>query len=170
MINPEDHQRNVSFRTDTFINMMGGIYEKVSAIAGAEEAEKIFFESGYNSGKNFAERIDAQWSNSDLDLFDSIKAKFKKWCEFDSAVGWGNFSSEIAYDEENNCLAGNISINEAFIVDNKGKRKICNFIKGYCSGVAETLLGSVEVELVCKECPLKNKFHPKCVFSLKTID
>lgn len=24
MINPEDRQRNVSFRTDTFINMMGG--------------------------------------------------------------------------------------------------------------------------------------------------
>ena len=41
MKNLEDHQRNVSFRTETFINMMGGIYEKVENMVGENEAEKI---------------------------------------------------------------------------------------------------------------------------------
>jgi len=166
MINPEDHQRNVSFRTDTFINMMGGIYDKVKALVGDEEAEKVFFESGYASGKNFGERIDSQW-NTGYDIED-IKTKIKKWCQFDSAVGWGKFSSELSYDEEKDDLTGTICINEAFIVDAKNKRKICNFIRGYCTGVVETLLGSIEVELTCRECPYTHKFKNHCLFDLKT--
>lgn len=165
MINPEDHQRNVSFRTDTFVNMMGGIFEKVEQLAGEEEAEKIFFDSGYVSGKNFAERIDNQWDTGYS--FEDIKMKLEKWCKFDSAVGWGRFESELDIDEEKDCLSGSISISEAFIVDNKKKRKICAFIRGYCTGVVEILLNSVEVELVCRECPLKSKFKTKCVFDIK---
>lgn len=166
MVNPKDHQRNVSFRTDTFVSMMGGIYEKVESLAGSEEAENIFFESGYVSGKNFAERINNQWDTGYS--FEDIKMKINKWCEFDSAVGWGHFSSNLFIDEENDCLNGKICINEPFIVDHKKKRKICSFIRGYSSGVVETLLNSVEVELTCVECPLKSKFKTRCVFELKT--
>lgn len=166
MINPEDHQRNVSFRTDTFVNLMRGIYEKVEAIAGPEEAEETFFNSGYVSGNSFAEKIEEQWNIGYS--FEDIKFKFKKWCEFDSAVGWGNFTSKISIDEENDCLNGTISISEPFIADYKKKTKICGFIRGYCTGVAETLLNNVEIELVCKECPLKSKFKTKCVFEIVT--
>ncbi len=166
MINPEDHQRNVSFRTDTFVNMMGGIFEKVEQLTNEEEAEKIFFESGYVSGKNFAERINNQWDTGYS--IEDIKMKFDKWCKFDSAVGWGRFSAEVDIDEESDALTGTICINEAFIVDNMKKRKICSFIKGYCSGVVEILLNSLEVELVCRECPLKSKFKTQCVFDIKT--
>ncbi len=166
MINPEDHQRNVSFRTDTFVNMMGGIFEKVEMLTNEEEAEKIFFDSGYVSGKNFAERINNQWDTGYS--IEDIKMKFEKWCKFDSAVGWGKFSADVEVDEETDALTGTISINEAFIVDNMKKRKICSFIKGYCSGVAEILLNSLEIELVCRECPLKSKFKTQCVFDIKT--
>lgn len=166
MINPEDHQRNVSFRTDTFVNMMGAIFEKMEKITSKEEAENVFFESGYNSGKNFAERINNQWDTGYS--IEDIKMKLKKWCKFDSAVGWGRFSAEVDVDEQQDTLTGTICINEAFIVDNKNKRKICSFIKGYCSGVIEILLNSLEVELVCRECPLKSKFKTKCVFDIKT--
>lgn len=166
MVNPEDHQRNVSFRTDTIVNMMGGIFERVEEIAGSEAAESIFFDSGYASGKNFSEKINNQWDTGYS--FEDIKNKINKWCEFDSAVGWGLFSSEIFIDEENDSLTGKIRINEPFIVDHKKKRKICAFIRGYSSGVVENLLNSIEVELTCSECPLKSRFKTQCVFELKT--
>ncbi len=164
MINPEDHQRNVSFRTDTFINLMGGIYEKVSEIADEKVAEEIFYNSGYVSGKNFAERINSQWDTGYS--VEDMRAKLNKWCKFDSAVGWGHFSSEINIDEENDVLNGTIRINEPFIVDNTKKRKICGFIRGYCEGVVETLLNSIDIDLTCKECPLQSKFKCSCVFSI----
>ncbi len=164
MINPEDHQRNVSFRTDTFINMMGGIYEKVSAIADENAAAEIFFESGYVSGKSFADRINSQWDTGYT--IEELKHKIDKWCMFDSAVGWGNFSASIDYDEEHG-LVGELRISKAFVVDKSKKRKVCNFIKGYCTGVIETLLGGVDIELTCRECPLKNKFKCVCVFDIR---
>ena len=61
MINPEDHQRNVSFRTDTFIRMFGGIFDNVVALAGHEKACGIFHESGYNCGQTFAQRLNSSW-------------------------------------------------------------------------------------------------------------
>ena len=162
MINPEDHQRNVSFRNDTLINLMGGIYEKVAGYSSNEAAEEIFYSSGYTGGRNFGERIKNQWNLGSS--FEDIKKKLDKWCKFDSAVGWGKFTIELNYDEENDCLTGKLSINEAFIVDKVGKRKICGFIRGYCTGVIETLLDLPGVELRCKDCPLKSMFKSACVF------
>lgn len=166
MINPEDHQRNVSFRTDTFVNMMGEIYEKIETMVGAEQAQEIFFNSGYASGKNFAERISNQWDFGYT--VDDIKLKFDKWCKFDSAVGWGRFFADLQLDPETDSIGGTICINEAFIVDNKKKRKICTFIKGYCTGVAEVLLNSSEIELACTQCPLNSKFKTQCVMEIRT--
>lgn len=165
MINPEDHQRNISFRTDTFINMMGEIYEKIQTLTDESQAQKIFFNSGYASGKNFAEHINNQWDFGFT--AEGIKAKFEKWCKFDSAVGWGHFSTDLEIDPETDSINGNIYINEAFVVDNRKKRKICMFIKGYCTGVAEVLLNSSEVELVCSQCPLNSKFKTHCVMEFK---
>ena len=166
MINPEDHQRNVSFRTDTLINMLGGIYEKVAEIVDEKQAEEIFYTSGFTSGKNFAERINNQWDTGYT--VEDMRQKLQKWCKFDSAVGWGHFSSEIEVDEEQDKLTGTIRINEPFIVDNTKKRKICGFIRGDCQGVVETLLNSIEVELTCKECPLQSKFRCACVFNISS--
>lgn len=164
MINPEDHERNVSFRTDTFINMMGGIFAKVKELVGEEEAENIFFESGYSSGRNFAERNDNRWDMGYSK--EGLQIKFDKWCQFDSAVGWGKFSATINYDEVGDTISGTVCINEAFIVDSKNKRKICAFIKGYCTGVIEVLL-KADVELVCRNCPMQSRLGTKCVFEFE---
>ena len=166
MINPEDGEPNVSFRVDTFINMMGGIYEKVADIANSDEtAQEIFFESGYASGENFANRIITKWGKGSS--IDEIKKKINKWCQFDSVVGWGKFEADINFDEENDTFEGTLTITEAFIVDTKHKRKVCAFIRGYCTGVLNTLLNNSEVELTCRSCPLEKKFNCKCVFDVK---
>lgn len=162
MINPEDRQRNVSFRTDTFINMMGGIYDKVKTLSSEEEANDVFFQSGFLGGSNFGSRLAAQMENSRL----SNEERLEQWCRFDSQVGWGRFLVDIDIDEEEGTLNGTLKINECFIVDKAGNRRICSYIRGYCEGVIETLLGGVGVTLVCRTCPMKNKFKSECIFDI----
>lgn len=164
MINPEDLQRNVSFRTDTFINMFGGIFDSIVELSGKEKAKEIFHYSGYLSGQNFAQRLNSRW---DFEQKNSsfYEKKLKKWCEFDSNVGWGKFSIKIDVNEDTGDLDGELTINECFIVDKKNRKKVCEFVKGYCEGVIETLLG-VQVMLECITCPLQNRFKSKCIFKI----
>lgn len=164
MINPEDHQRNVSFRTDTLLNLMGGIYDNVIKLTDSNVAENIFYSSGYSSGKSFAERINNHW-DSGYD-YNSINNKVHKWCKFDSAVGWGNFSVNIYKEETEDNKIGTLSINEAILVDKSNKRKTCSFIKGYCTGVLDRLLENIDIELVCKSCPLNSRFKCVCEFDI----
>ncbi len=165
MVNPADSVRNVSFRTDTFINMMGGIYEKITSTDGEEVAQNIFFQNGFECGKNFATQM-----NSKLGSGSSVaemKEKVQKWCEFDSQVGWGKFEANLDIDVQRETIGGNLTITEAFIIDTEKERKVCAFIRGYCTAVLNTLLGHLDVELICKECRLKNKLRNQCVFEVK---
>lgn len=165
MINPEDHQRNVSFRTDTFINMFGGIYQEVVNLTGdPAKIQAIFHTSGYTSGQAFAQRLNSHWDLQSNNVL-LYAEKLRKWCEFDSDVGWGKFDIDVDVNEETGDFKGKLTINECFIVDTKNKRMICEFIKGYCEGVIETLLG-VEVALQCVVCPLRNRFRTTCCFDI----
>ena len=164
MINPEDQQRNVSFRTDTFINMLGGIYDEVCNLSDIEHAKKTFLLSGYSCGQAFAQRLNSRW-DLEAQTTSLYEEKLRKWCEFDSDVGWGKFDINVNVNEETGDFTGRLTINECFIVDIKNKRLICEFVRGYCEGVIETLL-SAKVRLVCKVCPLKNKFRNSCVFDI----
>ena len=161
MTNPEDHHRNVSFRVDTLIRLMAGIYDRVKGLSGEEEAEKIFFEVGCAGGKGFAERY-PQWE-SGFDL-PSLQRNFDRWCRFDSAVGWGAFRATVEADEEKDTVFGTVSIKAPFLVDNENKRKICAFLRGYCAGVIGVLLRTKEPELSCGLCPLNRRMANTCEF------
>lgn len=164
MINPEDKQRNVSFRTDTFIDMMGGIFDEIRKLSDEEHAKRAFYESGYSSGYSFAKKLNSNWdlSATGKSIFEE---KLRKWCEFDSDVGWGKFDIKTKFDRETGNFSGSLTINECFIVDTENKRHICEYVKGYCDGVIETLLRA-KVELKCRICPLKNRFESACVFDI----
>ncbi len=162
MINPEDRMRNVSFRQDTFINMMGGIFSEIANTIDADHAEKVYYQCGFDGGSNFGTRLNQMLENSNM----SIVEKLQKWCEFDSCVGWGRFQTNIELDEEKGTLSGTLGINECFFVDKKHNHKICSYIIGYCTGVIEALLGNIDVTLTCVTCPMKNKFKSECVFNI----
>ncbi len=164
MINPEDQQRNVSFRTDTLIGMIGGIYDKIVQLSDDESAQSALLASGYACGQSFAQRLNSQWdlAAQGTSLYEE---KLTKWCKFDSDVGWGKFDIKIDVNEETGDFNGELTINECFIVDFKNKRHVCQFVKGYCEGVIETLLG-IKVKLICKVCPMKNRFKTACVFDI----
>lgn len=166
MVNPADHQRNVSFRSDTLVELFSEIYRAVSEVTDEATAAKIFFQSGYNAGENFGTRLNEMWSEKDYE----IELKLKKWCEFDSAVGWGKFDIEMKVDEEEGTLEGELTIAENFMANKKKKWQICEFIKGYCSAVIKSLCRDVDVKLECETCPMKNKFKNECKFRISVLE
>jgi predicted hydrocarbon binding protein len=165
MINPVDRFRNVSFRSDTYVKFCSEMYNRIREISNDDTAMESFFASGYNSGSSFGRRLEDQFSISSRPL--STEEKIKRWCEFDSSVGWGKFRSTLTINEEEGTIDGFLTINECFIVDKIGKRKICQFIVGYCSGVLEQILNGVPVEIKCVGCPLNNRFKNECKFEVK---
>lgn len=166
IINAEDRQRNVSFRTDTLVSIFSEIYGAIRELSGDVDAKKIFFDAGYKSGVNFAQRLFNQWNNECI----SMEEKLEKWCQFDSSVGWGKFDVDITIDRERDCLTGELRINECFIVDKRVNCEICSFIKGYCTGIIEIICGNVGIELECIECPIKSRFKSACVFKIMMKD
>lgn len=164
MINPVDHHRNVSFRSDTYVKFCSGMYDAMSKMAGKEVADKAFFDSGYESGGSFGRRINDQLNSNIIPM--STEEKINRWCEFDSSVGWGKFTNNLTIDKEAGDIKGTIDISECFIVDKIGNRKICEFIKGYCNGVLEQIINGVPVNLECVSCPLTNKFKTECKFKV----
>ncbi len=163
MINPADHQRNVSFRDDTLMSIFDTIYQAVADEIDEETAEEIFFNAGKKAGENFGKRLKDQWKSEDY----SIEDKVNRWCAFDSAVGWGKFTAkDIVVDDENDTFSGKLEISENFIVDEddeEDESKICRFVQGYCSGVLKKIATS-KVCLVCDDCPKKKITSNVCKF------
>ncbi|MGN0428500.1 MAG: TIR domain-containing protein [Acetatifactor sp.] len=160
MTNPGDNVRNVSFRQDTFLNMMSFLHNAI--LSDRTDADQVFFECGYACGDNFGHRLNQKLNEQDI----TVEEKLKKWCEFDSNVGWGKFDTDIQIDEENGTLTGTVRINECFFVDKKNKVQVCSYIRGYCSGVIEALIEDIDITLTCTSCPLKNKLKKECVFDI----
>ena len=84
-------------------------------------------------------------------------------------MGWGKFDIKVDVNEETGDFSGELSINECFIVDRKERKRICEFVRGYCEGVIETLL-CIRVTLECIECPMKNRFKSVCKFRILLED
>ncbi|HIZ04014.1 MAG TPA: toll/interleukin-1 receptor domain-containing protein [Candidatus Borkfalkia avistercoris] len=167
MINPADQHRNVSFRSDTFVTMFSQIYDSVADATDEARAERIFYESGHECGHNFGRRLESTMEEKSEYRQYTPEEKIARWCEFDSTVGWGKFSSDIKVDREEGTLSGKLSISECFLLDRSpAHRHVCAFIRGYCEAVLEVLLGDVEVELACSSCPYVKKFKNVCEFEV----
>lgn len=168
IINQSDGTRNISYKVDTINRMLSVVYQKVCSLVSIDEAEKVLHEMGYDSGSSFGRVMNEKW---ELEDNMSINDKITMWCDFDSEVGWGRFRNNLVVDEEEGTVTGTIDIHENFLCYNRKKDdvKICGFLKGYCEGVLEELLGGAQVTLTCsgEGCPLHNKLKKKCSYSVK---
>lgn len=167
IINQMDGTRNISYKVDTINRMLSVMYEKVSELTSEEDASRILTEMGYDSGSAFGRVMNEKWELED-DL--NINDKITMWCDFDSEVGWGRLVNNLNVDEEEGTITGTIDINENFLCYKRKKTeaKICVFLKGYCEGVLEELLGGAQVKLVCSGtgCPLNNALKKKCSYQV----
>lgn len=172
IINQSDGSRNISYKVETINRMLTVVYNKTMELAGVEAAEQMLFDMGYDSGSAFGRVMHEKWELEDSDL--SFENKFALWCDFDSVVGWGRFKSSIKVDEEEGTLNGYLEIKENFLCHNRKKTDapICGFIKGYCEGVIEELLGGLQIKLTCEsgQCPLKNALKKVCKFKVEIAE
>lgn len=166
MINPSDRHRNVSFRSDTFLTLFSQIYDSVAKATDPESAEEIFRQSGYTCGANFGRRLQSTMDEKNGYRDYTPEEKIARWCEFDSNVGWGKFSSQIRIDTDAGTIDGKLSISECFLMDKSSSRRpVCAFVRGYCEAVMSALLG-VQLRLTCKSCPYIKKFSNTCEFEV----
>lgn len=146
MLNPHDDQPNVSFRITTFVQMMKELHKKAQRIVyetgkseeeSKEDVERMFREGGITCGENFGSALLHMWANTGLD----IDTKIKKWCEFDSDVGFGRFDYFPARETPNLekdviCLTNNfLSVGQTGNDPN-----LCLFMTGYITGVLRRLV------------------------------
>lgn len=214
LINPSDGTRNVSFKVETFQLLLMGLkggYKDIIAkvekesINGAEEsvgknnkAAKPLIKqewfigllraSGMRCGERFGQALEKDWSGIEL----SQDEKIKRWCEFDSDVGFGRFKMDMStlFIKGGMLSELDIIMRESFLTacddtvfnrsdgDEEQNHQFCSFMEGYIQGVLNNILeNSVEVTHRPLESAGREPFFryqdtksESCVFQVKAIE
>jgi len=175
LLNRADQTRNVAFKIETFSNLLTKIYtETIQALRNqkmqnAERVAKdVIMNAGKDSGSRFGRALDQQFQKQGARI--ALERRIAKWCEFDSDVGFGKFSSnDIKVEKETNRVEGKITLQENFLVI--GRRitddNICCFMKGYIWGVLEELTGlPLLVKHTKKYCAQFQVGGDTCIFEI----
>lgn len=162
MINPEDKSRNVSFKVETFQLILSGISDYLeSLISDMGEAlpegfdkqnwfHTCLFTTGEKCGKKFGKALQLLWKD-EFEFGENEEMKIRKWCEFDSSVGFGRFHVDPTSVEMSKGEITHIDIilTESFLTPandidpkiTKGEHRFCSFFQGYIDGVLTAVLG-----------------------------
>ena len=171
IVNQADNSRNMSCKVETVNRMLSVVYTNTKVLAGEEAAEKMLYDMGFDSGSAFGRAMNNSYEVDNNEF--SFEEKIAQWCEFDSVVGWGKFTSSIIVNEEEGTLEGYLEIKDSFPCHNRKRTDapICGFMKGYCEGVIGELLGGLKVHIGCEEghCPLKNALKKVCRFNVRVL-
>jgi uncharacterized protein YutE (UPF0331/DUF86 family) len=169
IINEADGTRNISFKVDTINSMLESMYKFVLESSNESEAEKALFSIGFGGGNRFGKAMNSKWELLNM----TYEEKVSKWCEFDSVVGWGKYENNLHILDSEGIIDGELCVHENFLCYNRRKTdiKLCNFLKGYCTGVLEELLDGQSIEVVCdcEYCPQENPFKKECSFKINVI-
>lgn len=209
LINPNDNSRNVSFKVETFQLLLKGLEEgiseaveqkdmaknmragKISHSSKQKRIDKIkrkWFEdflhsAGMKCGENFGRTIRESsefWINVE-EKYLGEEAKLRKWCTFDSDVGFGKFSlfSETVKIVGGKFSEGDIILRESFLTSANDmnlketeNHRYCSFMTGYIHGVLRQILnGKIKVshpriskEKMLEFFPWKESRSESCVF------
>ena len=169
LINDADNSRNIAFKVETINNIFHAIHREIEKISDSQMATNIFRISGCEAGSSFGSLMSQKW---DLENeFMSLGDKVKRWCEFDSDVGWGKFENQLQIVDEEESFSGKVLLIESFQVYKKGKSEPaeCLFMVGYTQGVLEQIFGGNKLDVTCdmSVCPLKNPLKKICVFCVE---
>lgn len=188
LINESDGSRNIAFKVETFVNILTAIFlgivkNKNIKTTGSKDltkvAKEIIFTSGYNSGTAFGWTMNEIIQKSENPL--TIEDKIKKWCDFDSDVGFGllslytpkNTSVQEDFEKEGHTFTKyniHIKLSDNFVVHKRDTKDInlCTFIAGYIKGVLEKITGQpMEIQHNPNECQQFGTLDC-CIFQVKT--
>ncbi len=195
LINPNDESRNVSFKVETFQLLIRGLEEGVEQHSGTQIGDfdghtekkkffnKILQSAGNRCGSKFSDSLNSMWKdeNESGNSFLGEEAYIRKWCDFDSDIGFGKLSlfPESVTIQGGKFRKGHIVLRESFLTSAKDidfdivmDHKYCSFMTGYIGGVLSIMLGdNVTITHLCAEQTKKHDFfnwdNPKsnsCVF------
>ena len=160
MINPSDESRNVSFKVSTFNFMVEEIRNGLVQVfhesgqdtgITSSDIEAYFSQalrySGAQCGARFGSALSSMWNvgiTGGEDEFLTEVDRIKKWCDFDSDIGFGRLSFEKEDAEKGAIEGGEIYLRESFLTaTGQGGVKPhdrCEFMAGYIEGVLRTIL------------------------------
>ena len=161
LINESDRSRNISFKVETMVNIFSIIYHGICEWCEPNKksqendihqlARNILFESGYHSGAKFGWTMHEIFQKVKVKRL-SLEEKIKRWCEFDSDVGFGMLSlvnEKIeGSDEEINKTKFkkyniDITLSHNFLTYRRETWEInlCSFMCGYIQVVLEKITG-----------------------------
>jgi len=162
MLNPYDGSRNVSLKTETFATLFRDMFLDLLGEMGghgkvfdAERLKTALYASGLGCGRRFAESVGPIWQRWAGGSPLSEAELVRKWCLFDSDVGFGKFNYDFEREE--------ISLEHSFldiegesetaarvallsITDDGERRRITELLKlselmrGYIEGVLRVLV------------------------------
>jgi hypothetical protein len=178
LINPHDKSRNVSFKVETFQLLLKGLEEGIwetveqkdivinrefkQKDSDAEQNkenkvkrewfESFLFSAGVKCGEKFGKALRGFWSDTETakkEEYLGEEAKLRKWCIFDSDVGFGKFGM---FSKTLNIIGGkfregDIILRESFLTPaedtsfkEKRNHRYCSLMTGYIQGVLSQIL------------------------------
>lgn len=154
LINPNDNSRNVSFKVETFHSLLSGLEKGIKKLEIDQKRKETIFgellkDAGKECGEKFGIALNKFWdpSKKNIKLFEEHlgeEALIRKWCTFDSDVGFGRFVlvGDSVTISEGKFMGGQVILRESFLTPSNdtffkdaGEHKYCNFILGYITGV-----------------------------------
>jgi cellulose biosynthesis protein BcsQ len=158
LTNPADQERNVSFRVETFCGLLDDLHEELMASdpSGTPENALPLRPAGRQPGKRFGKSLSEQLLE-DSPLTDDAE-RLRRWCEFDSRVGFGGVSLEkVELDSQGDALSGVISVTGNFLAAERTLEMnpfdLCPLLSGYVEGVLSMLLRSMPSDVAVTHPP-----------------
>ncbi len=158
LTNPADEARNVSFRVETFCGLLDDLHKELIDSASDRSEEDLVATpaaalrlAGREPGKKFGESLSAQLQG--LDPAPDDETRIRRWCEFDSRVGFGRLRLDrIEKDPAGNAVSGAIVVTGNFLAAGRtldmNPFDLCPLLSGYIEGVLSKLLGSMPTDVV----------------------
>jgi len=171
LVNPEDQSWNVAFRRDTITSTFDRLYQEIyereySRTKDKKLATKAAADALFETGVSAAEEFGSYAGTGLREVADgqtlSDEETIRKWCEFDSRVGFGKFRA--VFDAKGR--SGEIRLVNNFLTANRAPEEanLCSFMTGYITRVLQGIYDTenVKVEHSPENCSQQGK--PACVF------
>jgi hypothetical protein len=159
IINPDDNNRNVAFKVETFLNFLNTFHDTLKAkfendIKWKEAMDEALLEAGRKCGGSFGSAFNEWWEkekSDGIETSDNQTQKLERWCSFDTQAGFGL----MEYHDATKIL----KVVNPFILNTKvtNGQDYSAFFSGYVIGVLEELLDDnsnvsqyVEMTTICE--------------------
>jgi len=141
MNNPDDNQRNIAFKVETYLNFLNEFYSTLNKhenINGYEIMIRALYNAGEQCGKKFGKSLVELLKHKKK--FNAREYNIKEWCRFDTQAGFGL----MKYTEKDRTL----TVENLFIMNAETTegRDFTPFFTGYVIGVLGNLISKYELE------------------------